>query len=336
MVKQQFKVTRPIGRKAVWLEILTAWLVGCGFLAWGQSGSTVVFETGFEPPEYEVGFTLADQDGWLSDAIGGNQVFEDYFPDMGQHALIGFSQPEGDNLTSVSVWRPVDFDPIGAGLPRVTFRVTMAIVDSENTNLRDAFRWSVWNRDTQRLFSVDFDNSDLSIAYLLDDDLGFVVTPFRFERNDPTDPSIRLYDLEITMDFERNRWSAILNDEVFAADLPLTTRNANLDLGDIAAVWVMNANNQVFGDNFMVFDDYRILATAGMPPVMELVERRPNGDVLVRVTGEPGRTYVIEGSDDLSTWLPLHTGTIVDSTIEYLDTDAGNFDRRFYQGRLVP
>jgi hypothetical protein len=333
---RQFKAAGGVGRRMAWLGILTVWLGGWTFVAWGQPGSTVVFATGFEPPDYEVGFTLADQDGWLSDAIGGNQVFEGYFPGMGQHALIGFSKPEGEALTSVSVWRPVDFDPIAAGLPRVTFSVTMAIVDSEDPALRDSFRWSAWNRATDRLFSVDFDNSDLSIAYLLDDDLGFVVTPFRFERDDPIDPSITLYELVITMDFERNRWSATLNDEVFTEDLPITTRDASLDLGDISAVWVMNANNQEFGDNFMVFDDYRIVATAGAPPAIEVVERRPNGDVLLRLEGDPGRTYVIEGSDDLSAWLPLHTSTVVDSHIEYLDTEAGNFDRRFYQGRLLP
>ena len=298
-------------------------------LAQSETNSTTLFSTGFEPPEYQIGFTLADQDGWLSDAIGGNQIFDGYFPDLGQHALIGFSPPEG-NVTSVSVWRPVHFDPLAGDQPIVTFRVTMAIADSENPELRDSFRWSVYNSHAMpsRLFSVDFDNRDLSIAYLLDDDLGFVVTPFRFERDG-------LYDLAVTMHFANNRWSATLNDELFATDLPITTRNAGLHLGDVSAVWIMAAGNQQFGDNYMVFDNYSIEASAVAPPRIDLLDRQPNGEVLLRVTGDVGLPYTIDASSNLIDWMPLHTQIATEPTFDYLDTNAGDFDLRFYRARLA-
>jgi hypothetical protein len=308
-------------------SLLLAALIGM-HLNCAAANSETLFSTGFEPPTYEVGFTLADQDGWLSDATGGNQVFAGYFPGMGQHALVGFSEPEED-VTSLSVWRPIQFDPVAEGQPVVTFQVTMAIADSENPALRDSFRWSVYNTNAipHRLFSIDFDNADATIAYLLDDDEGFVLTPFQFERDG-------LYDLVVTMDFGENRWTATLNDEVLAADLPITTQDAGLHLGDISAVWIMAAANTQFGDNFMVFDDYTVLASTAEPPRISLVERRPNGEVLLRLTGQVGRTYTIQASPDLTQWIPLHTQVATEPVIEFLDTAAGDPLHRFYRGRL--
>jgi hypothetical protein len=287
-----------------------------------------LFSTGFEPPDYEIGLTLAEQAGWLADATGGNQIFAGYFPGMGQHALVGYSDPEED-VTSVSVWRPILFNPVAEGRPVVIFRVTMAIVDSEDPALRDSFRWSVYNTNAapHRLFSVDFDNADTTIAYLLDDDHGFVLTPFGFERDG-------LYDLVITMDFEENRWSATLNDAVFAADLPITTQEAGLHLGDISAVWIRAAANARFGNNFMVFDDYAVLTSTVQPPRVTLVERRPNGEVLLRLAGKVGRTYSVQASSDLVTWTSLHTQVALEPVIEFLDTTAGDHVHRFYRGRL--
>ena len=38
---------------------------------------------------------------------------------------------------------------------------------------------------------------------------------------------------------------------------PLTTTGAKLDLGDVSAVWVIREVGKP-GDNYMVFDDYKI------------------------------------------------------------------------------
>lgn len=293
----------------------------------GASSPTILYSTGFEDPPFEMGVTLADQGGWLGDASGGNQIFAGYFPDLGQHALVGFSEPD-EEVASVSVWRPINFDPIAAGQPVVMFRVTMAIVDSENPLLRDSFRWSVYNTNTARLFSLDFDNSDLSIAYLLDDDHGFVITPFLFERDG-------LYELVVTMHFGNNRWSATLNDEIFVTDLPITTQNADLDLGDISAVWIMAAGNQQFGNNYMVFDDYTIETATVAPPRFHLIERQTNGEVLLRLSVDPGSTYTIDASSDLAFWVPIHTNTADGTTFEFLDTAAGDHAQRFYRAHLA-
>jgi hypothetical protein len=326
MTIQSLSTRRSARRRGGSLMALT--LLAALHLARADSEPAIVFSTGFEPPAYQIEFTLADQDGWLSDATGGNQIFAGYFPDMGQHALVGFSEPE-EAVTSVSVWRPIHFDPIAAGRPVVTFRVTMAIVDSTVPELRDGFRWSVYNTNAAptRLFSLDFDNADRTIAYLLDDDLGFVVTPFLFENDG-------LYDLVVTMYFDLNRWSATLNEEVVVTDLPITTQNAGLHLGDISAVWVMGAGNQQFGDNYMVFDDYIIEATAIAQPRFEVFEPQPDGGVFLRLASQPGLTYTIDASSDLSLWIPIHTQEAAGSTIEHTDTNAATHLHRFYRARV--
>jgi hypothetical protein len=322
----QSQSTRPFARQRGGFLIVLSMLVAL-CLTQAQTDPTIVFSTGFEDPPYELGFTLADQDGWLSDASGGNQIFEGYFPDLGQHALVGFSEPEED-VSSVSVWRPVNFNPIAAGQPVVTFRVTMAIADSENASLRDSFRWSVYNTNAHRLFSLDFDNSDRSIAYLLDDDQGFVLTPFLFERDG-------LYDLVVTMHFANNRWSATLNDEVFVTDLPITTQNAGLHLGDVSAVWVRAAGNQQFGDNFMVFDDYSIEAAAVVSPRFQPLELQPNGDVVLHLSVEPGLQYTFESSSDMVVWIPIHTVVATNTTLSHTNSPAAGHVQRFYRARLA-
>ncbi len=310
-------------------------LVAGGLMFWvapqAATGPVEIFGTGFEPPEYEVGFTLAEQDGWVSDSIGGNQVFEGYFPSLGQHGLVGFSKPEGTNAT-VSVWQPLNVDPMASGNPIVSFTVVMSIADSTDTSRRDSFRWSVYNTNSSatRLFSLDFDNATLAIAYLLDDDQGFVEVPFSFERDG-------LYDLAITMDFAANQWSAQLNDAYILTNQPITTVGSALQLGDIDAVWVRAAANAEYGDNFMVFDEYRVRAAPVPAPHLGLVERRGDGTVVVRVEGMEGQQVVLEASADLVTYTPLFTNTIPSSgSFTRDDATAAGMTARFYRGRTVP
>jgi hypothetical protein len=326
-------MTKEAGRRDAWGAILAVWVIGLlsGPAVKAASG-VEIFATGFEPPEYEVGFTLADQEEWLGDAAGGNQVFEGYFPDLGQHGLVGFSQPEG-GVSSVSVWRPLNVNPVAAGNPVVTFSVVMAIADSENGSLRDSFRWSVYNTNAQptRLFSLDFDNATTNVAYLLDEAGGeFVPTPFFFERDG-------LYELTIVMDFEKNHWSARLNDETVVDHQPITTVGAGLHLGDIDAVWVRGAGNANFGDNFMVFDDYSVVMAQAASPWIRLVERREDGAIVVEVEGEEGQNVAVDFSDDLVGWNEATAGVLPASRLlTFVDQTASGEPRRFYRGRLIP
>lgn len=292
--------------------------------------TNVVFSTGFEPGEgYDAEFELIGQQGWVGEGTGGTGLLDDATTGDTQWAYIGFFPPTQPQEQFTSVWQPLQFSPLEADTPVVVFSTFIEIVDSTNGK-RDDFRWSVYNRDAQRLFSLDFDNSTTGICFLLDDGQGFRETDFLFENN-------VVYHLTITMDFARNRWSADLADVRVVEEQPLTTTQAALNLGDIGAVWFI-FDPDLPGDNFMRFDDYHVTAHSfdDSPPTVEIVSREESGDTLVRLTGEPGGTYSLEASSDLAGWVTLETATATGGTIEYLDTEAGTATRRFYRGRRLP
>ena len=296
-----------------------------------------LYSTGFEPVDgFDINFPLADQAGWIglgSDNLPeyrGNGIVTNFIEGNGQHAYIGYSPLSGTNDT-LNVWRPLNYDPIAAGTAVVRFSVSMAIFDSTN-RVYDCFRWSVYNNASggQRLFSIDFDNSTLGINYLLADG-DFVPTGFTFTPGGE-------YDLEVIMDFADNRWSAMLNGVLFVSAKPITTIGATLTLGDIDAVWVYGPYTNAPGNNFMVFDNYRVTAEAAAPLPFQLegFGRDANGNFSLRLTGEPGRQYAIEATTDFAGWSALKTNSVgTDGTLDFVDTTAVNYSRSFYRARLV-
>jgi len=265
----------------------------------------------------------------LSQALG-NGLVTNFFEGEGQQAFVGFSALSGSNDV-LSVWRPINYSPLAEGTPIVRFSVSMAVFDSTVPHF-DYFRWSVYNTNNggQRLFSLDFDNTTTNICYLLDDDQ-FVPTGYSFELEG-------LYDLEITMNFASNRWSALLNDALIVNARPMTTRGTALNLGDIDAVWVHQVPGSP-GDNFMAFDNYRVTAElpAPMPSRLSPVTGPSGGVFVIRLEGEPGRTYALDFSSDFVNWAPVKTNVVgLDGTVDFADTALGVSPSRYYRGRLVP
>jgi hypothetical protein len=113
----------------------------------------------------------------------------------------------------------------------------------------------------------------------------------------------------VTLNFARNLWTADVNGAVVANGVPISTKGAKLDLNEIDAVWAVRDVAHP-GDNFMVFDDYRltVLPVREIPSSVELVGRATNGDRIVRVLGEPGIRYVLEASADLVHWSTVGEG----------------------------
>ena len=217
----------------------------------------IIYETSFEATQgFSTSLPLTGQGGWLNDGSGGNGIVNGVFPGFGQQAYIGVT-PSFVGDGSLLVWPAVNFTPQTNSRPVVRFSVLMGIVDSSNFAY-DSFDWAVFNLSGQHLFSLDFDNSNLGVYYWLDDGTGFHLTDGSFE-NGP------IYELVITMDFGRNRWSATLNGEPLITELPITTVGAPLNLGDIDAVW-LPANAFFPGDNALVFDEYRITADPSEVP----------------------------------------------------------------------
>lgn len=303
-----------------------------------QAETRVIFETGFEKFEgYQSDADLAGQNGWISFGQGGNGIFAAGLPGFkGQSAYIGFGAPPPAQADPFNLWRPVNLRPIGNALPVVQFTVSLQIEDSTaGRPYFDDFRWSVYNTEDHRFFTLDFDNDSQTINFILDDASGPVAPPIRptgfaFRHGEP-------YDLVLTLDFARNLWSAKINDVVVVNARPITTRAARLTLGDIDAVWAIRTPAQP-GDNYMIFDDYRIVATDLVdiaPELVPLGHLAATGAFVVRVLGEPGVTYALEATGDFTRWDPVATGTAEgpDGYVDLQDPAAQPNQARFYRAK---
>ena len=294
----------------------------------------ILFQTGFEAFEgYGAGRDLVGpdgkgQNGWVAYGYAGNGILADPVPGFdGQYAYIGFAagkQPDPFNL-----WRPVNLTPQPGSPAVVTFKVSFEIVDSTTRSpYFDDFRWSVYTVEGSRLITLDFNNEDRLVYFALDDGKPFAPTGFSFANAEP-------YDLELSMDFARNAWTARINGAVIANGKPLTTqKSVKLDLGDVDAVWALRDPAHP-GDNYMIFDDYSIaaLAVSDIPPTLAARGMAADGSGLVDVFGEPGVTYAIEASTDLATWVSVGrpVAASVDGVAHFSDPDAKQVQARFYR-----
>ena len=303
---------------------ITASLLACS----RAGGATNVFYTGFEPAEgYSSTYELAGQNNWTKDrsGSGGNGILPNAFGSQAAYVGVFPLDPKADTL---SLWRPINFAPPLSLRPVIEFSTLLSVIDSTaGAPNRDYFDWSVYNIRGDRLFTLDFDNASLTINYALDGTNSFQGTGFTFT-NDVA------YALRIRMDLAANLWSASLDNHLIATNLPVTTAKSQLDLGDIDVIWGIYDPNAP-GDNFMVFDDYKItveFSTARLEPL----GRTPSGWFLLRLYGPSGSLFALDGSINLDTWSPLKTNRLSDVPLDVIDDTAGAFSRRFYRARLVP
>jgi len=316
-------------RRETKCAIGTCWLAiwfGLATCALGQERT--VYYTGFESEQdYDVEFTLIDQDGWLGEGNGGNGLMDNYFEDMGQQAYIGYWPPEEAAEPFTSLWRPVD--GIGPEETRITVTMLMMIVDSTNDR-RDDFRWTLYNDNVRRLMTLDFDNETRNINYALDDDV-FLPTEYGFEHE-------AVYELKFVMDFASNSWTVSVGEEVLVDGKKLTTTGAALTFGDLGPSWVIR-NPEAPGDNYMVFDEYRITAEIRdeipeTPPTLEWAGSLINGRAKLRLGGIATTNYTVEASDDLKNWTSIETTKLEDTWKEVL-IDTRGLTQRFFRARTV-
>jgi hypothetical protein len=294
-----------------------------------------LYATGFEAAEgFDAAYELPGQDGWVgfpydtnTGAVNASGIISNAITPPGQEAFVGFFPPNPPQ-SFVSVWRPVNHSP--GERPVVTFEVWMTIVDSTATSPnRDNFRWSIYNIEGDRLFSVDFDNHYLDVSYQLDGPFTNVVTDRTFTNDVPM-------RFGLIMDFEANRWSAAIDGVTFLSDLPITTIKAPLTFGDVDAVWVIFDPDEP-GDNYMVFDDYRIRAASSSVRSARLETLGHLGSgFLLRLHGPNECRYAIDVSTDLITWQALKTNVVTGSYYDFIDTDLGSAPVRLYRARWVP
>lgn len=223
---------------------------------YAQGFSTIVYSTGFEAAEgFVLGTSLTGHGGWTSTGSGGNDIITGKAGMTGQHATIG-EKPPAAGGNSLVLAHPAEYLPTTTQ-PLLKFSVTMAIEDSENFEYDD-FHWRLYNRAGDRLFTLDFNNYDLSIYYQLQGQSNFTPTFVKFSNG-------RSYKLEVTMDFSRNLLSATLNGNPVVTQKPIRLGNVPLDFGGVDARWEV-FDSATPGDNYMVFDDLSVLAQQSPVP----------------------------------------------------------------------
>ena len=285
---------------------------------------TTLFYTQFEQAEgYDPAFTLGGQQGWESFGSGGNGLLDNYIEGYGQQAYIGIFPPlQIEDFASV--WRPVNYRPVPDGANIVRFSVLLDFEPS-TAGGQDDFRWSFYNAQGIRLFSIDFETSTTRISSILDDE-EFRDTGWTFAFDG-------LYDLIVWLDLARNQWTATLNDVVIINSQPITTLDSELTFGDADAVWFIR-NPDDPGDNYMLFDEYLVVAETytEIPPSLEAVGMSEEGNFLFYIHGQAGLDYSVEVSSDLKSWISLGNFLAPEGgTFLFEDTTSNQFPHGFYR-----
>lgn len=280
----------------------------------------VLYQTAFERSQgYDTNLDLVGQNGWVGAGSGGNGIVTGFFPGRAQSAYIGFNPPN-PGYASLFVYRPLN-----KNLSQAQFSVTMGVFDSSN-NQYDDFYWSVFNQQGQQLFTLDFDNNALRVNYALETSTNWISSGLTFANS-------AIYALVVNLDFVANRWNATFNGTLVATNQPITTRGSPLNLGDIDAAWVPY-DIQAPGDNFMVFDDYKITGVVPSPRLQVLgwVGQAP----ALRLYGQSNTSFAVDGSTNLVNWTALKTNAVTGGYFDYFDNSAVGLRRRFYRARWVP
>jgi C1A family cysteine protease len=245
-------------------------------LALSQTPTSTLYSTDFEDFPGGIG-ALDNFDGWRStdaDATGTSGVLSAGT----QQAWLGFNPTAAD---SVYVFRPVNYDPVAAGTPLIQFSVDWALYDSTAGRPYDRFGFALFNSSGEYLALILFDNSNLAIY-----------------TGDGTGPLTRVgtfangttYRLQTFLDFATNRRSAILDGTTLFTDQTLHAGGKTLNLGDLDAFWAPGTVGNA-GDNYMVFDNYRLGIGGREGPAITTTSPLPGGTVGVAYS----RTFAATG-----------------------------------------
>ena len=292
------------------------------------AGSTVIFSTGFEQSEgYIAGFPLDGQRGWVANGTGGNGVLSG----VNQQVFLGYNAPLSDSETSTTVWKPLNYGSVLSN-SILKFYVEMAVIDSSPGVIdRDEFRWSVYNTNDDRLFSLIFDNGSLEIFSFLSDGTTYD-TGISFKNGVS-------YTLVILMDFAQNRWNASLNGSDLKINGPISVNpQVPLTFGDVDAVWFYTdpANP---GDNYMLFDNYQVsLESATRPTLQSISGWRLILSASSRACRSLPQVNCCQASSTLASnsWVAIATNIVSSGSFDLVDPMQPPPSQRFYRGRWVP
>ena len=286
----------------------------------------VIYSTAFESAEGYECISLAGQNGWTDAGSGLNGVMAGVFPGQGNSAFVGGSATGSDSLF---LWRPINYTP-EAALPLIKFSVLMRILDSTNGKYDD-FLWELYNSQVSRLFSLLFDNSSMHVYYRLEGDAPYVDTLKTFA-------NANTYQLLVSLDVQSNRWNATLDGVTLVSQLPITTSNSVVDIGDFDAVWFIYEETAP-GNNSLVFDNYQISAEArpGARSSISVLGPPAGGQITIRVQGSPDLSYTLQASSNLSAWTDRQTNYANSlGIVDFTEPVANHVPRSFYRARQNP
>jgi C1A family cysteine protease len=254
-------------------------------LGLGQNPSSVLYSTDFEAFPTGLG-ALDGFDGWLGTDDPTLGTYGVYAAGS-QEAWVGFNYTAAEG---VYVYRPVNYNPLVADTPVVTFSVDLAIYDS-SLPAYDLFGFFLFNANGDYLAQILFDTWDFSVWV---GSGGGLTEVGSFTSNTPL-------HLDAKMDFASNRWSASLDGSVLFTDRILHAGTSALSLGEVAAGWQVGTVGNP-GDNFMTFDNYRLAVDTA--PTITTPSPLPPGqvgtpyDLLLAAGGgsEPYTWEIITGS----------------------------------------
>lgn len=309
-------------------------------LAFTASAATTNYSTGFESAQGYTNGPLAGQQGWLSYSLAtnnsyatnsgttGNGITTPGIGGLGQAAYVGFSPLSPPYNKEIELLRFLNLDPVGSNQPIVTFSVKLNVVDSGNTNY-DSFYFDFYNKDGLLLFGIEFNNENLTL-YRVDSTNAFFPTGMVFSN------SVE-YPLLVTMNFLSNRYSAIFNGVMIVTNQPIAGAGLALNLGSVDAVWLPHATDSP-GNNWMMFDDWRVVSSALTPyaPQLRMLTPGGAGAATIRLTGLDGFKFAVDASTNLVAWQAVATNTVSGGIADYLDSTATGKQSRLYRARWVP
>jgi hypothetical protein len=304
------------------------WSISCvgvvlgSFTATSRAGT--LYETGFET--FTTGSdTIAGRDGWTvaPSTVAGfktNGIDDGLVPSLGKTAYLGYYPPPSA-VTSVSVYRRVTPDPVAAGLPVVDFYCVLGLTNSKNKPNKDDFDLRIFNNQTPTLQVLGGLNFDLNDGYVYRyDGVSYSNTGFAVPVDQITEVNMRL-------NFRTSRWTADIGGVRIVNGQPITAKTTvQMSFGAVAAVWIPRSSFAP-GDNWMLLDDWNIVASAE-PGVQITTAQKNASGFMLNWPGEAGYLYQVQylnasGSQWLST-LPdsLFGQGTGDAAYSFLDPSA--------------
>jgi hypothetical protein len=305
-------------------------------LAWHTAFGETLYSTDFE--EFNVG-----DNQWTADSAWGTDNTRrgvDFIDDLAFNQALGKTAGLGLNRPSrnrVRILTQTPHDHVTSGESIIEIETLISVKDSDNS-YRDDFFFSIYNSSGVRLASIRIDNEDpaasgSNFGFWREDGLSQFDTESNFIHEE-------LYDLFIIIDLASNTWSASINGSPLFENATFTNAETGpaINLAAVGFEWALTSKNPfLFGDNFLLVADLRIVSLAPDTSPEFKIEMNENLDPVLVWHGFAGPTYQIEYSDTLApgSWkddLPDSTFTTTELSKQFrFEPPANSLFKRFFR-----